>query len=120
MMYHTAEVAGNQVRKGINSGFLFLLFCRGEEDIVQDQAVARGIFVEVQIGWRIGDGMLVIFGIVTTVESKEAPSECAVEVLQLVGVFSFTEDDDRLFHPVATEHGGLPHKPLYHIGMTLR
>ena len=48
-----------------------LLAGGGEEDIVQDKAVAGGVFVEIENGRRVTNLMTIILGIVPAVKSPE-------------------------------------------------
>src|SRR5690625_7702769 len=66
------------------SGLSFFLFCAGEEDVVQDQAIPRGDGVGVQVCRRSTDTVGVIFRGVGGGEGARPPAVISVEIFYLL------------------------------------
>src|SRR5690625_5998755 len=65
------------------SGLSFFLFCGGEEDVVQNQAIPRAVGVEIQVCRRITNTVSIIFRIVAAIEGKRPLAVISVEIFYL-------------------------------------
>ena len=90
---------------------MLLLLSRRKEHIVEDQAVARGVGMLMQVGRFFIDLVLVVFGIMASVKSPEPLSKNAVQVLYLPNVFVFAHDDGIGLDEVLFETRGLSEEP---------
>src|SRR5690625_6660276 len=75
------------------SGLSFFLFCGGEEDVVQDQAIPRAVGVEVQVCRRITNTVGVIFRVVAAVEGKRTLAIICIEIFYLLLSWILPEND---------------------------
>src|SRR5690625_7973878 len=66
------------------SGLSFFLFCGGEEDVVQDQAIPRAVGVEAQVCRRITNTVGVIFRVVAAGEGERPLPIIPVEIFYLL------------------------------------
>src|SRR5690625_5597531 len=66
------------------SGLSFFLFCGGEEDVVQNQAIPRAVGVEIQVCRRITNTVSIIFRIVAAIEGKRPLAVISVEIFYLL------------------------------------
>jgi len=85
------------------SGLKFLFLSCREEDVVEDEPIAGGVFEEVQDGFGIAYFVLIILGIMTSVEGEGALADIAVNILNFICSRHFTQDNDTLFDLVFKE-----------------
>src|SRR5687767_1071780 len=88
-------------------GLLFLFSCGWEQNVVENQSVARRILVQRQVCRRIVDSVLIVFGIVTAIPRERAAADVACNVLHLVGSFALREDRNPLLHESLVKRGRL-------------
>ncbi len=83
----------------------------GEEDVVQDEPVARRVAEQRQVRRRVADVVLVVLGVVAAVEGEEALPGGPVEVAHRARHGRLPEDDDARLDRRGAEGRRLPHEP---------
>ena len=111
---------GADSRGFVQLGFLLLFLCGREENVVQNQPVSGGIFVQVQIGRRITDGVLIVLGVMSSVPCEGPPPKVAMNIFDLLGSFALRQHYDCSFEQTFFECGRLPHEPFDDGDMVLR
>ena len=102
------------------SCFLFLFLCRREQNVVQNETIARRIGVHVQFRRRVADDVLVVLRVVAAEKSPKAVAEVAVDVTILVQGAIVAQHHHRRLHVCLVEGSSLPHKAFDKAFMALR
>ena len=90
--------------------FAFFLFRRGEENIVEDEAIARRIFVQCELRGRVVDEVLIVFRVVSGIKCERAFADVAVDVFDVVCAGDVAHDGDGFFDAVFAKGRGLAQK----------
>ena len=104
----------------IQSRFFLLLFCRREKNIVQNQTITRRVRMQRQIRIGVVWTVLIIFGVVSTIESKKAVAHHPMNITRLAKRLGFPQCQNLWLDVYFLKSRRLPHETFDKMRMILR